>query len=474
MTQMPAARIPRSVASPSSEERATPVLSPLKSGEDDSYRHTSPKPLPRHSLPTLPENSWIQDSSRSTSVSSKGYNSPRRHSYQAGTKRASLPLAVQTEQGTPQSRPVPVLSPTRLDKVPTWSRSPSPTGSKFLTAVAAQERRVLELKEELQKAEKELTNLKKQFAIHEAMRKRNDPRRPQQMQTMETALSPETSDDDRSTSSRLLHKEMERRKTLLNGVRPHQRTVFSGSRHTRTLSLLSPDRNNTSFNFPKPNDRGVAEEPSKRSEATRSPTSPGLSDEAYDSGDSGRFVRDAINKDAIVRTGKQMASDFKQGLWTFLDDLRQATVGDEGINATQGRGRQISEAQRRAMREYRSSNSKNGSPVRSSPRKQSRQEGTTDKSNSRILLSGPEKAQPSTKTLSLSTINGYAYSTPDPQPPQSRTENTGQGVLNPEVTEAATSSAQDESAPPSSTNTAFSSENMSPAVTESSARTSVR
>ena len=41
--------------------------------------------------------------------------------------------------------------------------------------------------------------------------------------------------------------------------------------------------------------------------------------------------------EALVRTGKQMASDFKDGLWTFLEDIRQATVGEEGINATESR-----------------------------------------------------------------------------------------------------------------------------------------
>ena len=39
-----------------------------------------------------------------------------------------------------------------------------------------------------------------------------------------------------------------------------------------------------------------------------------------------------------MRTGKQMASDLREGLWTFLEDIRQATVGEEGINATQSRG----------------------------------------------------------------------------------------------------------------------------------------
>jgi hypothetical protein len=43
------------------------------------------------------------------------------------------------------------------------------------------------------------------------------------------------------------------------------------------------------------------------------------------------------SREALVRTGKQMASDLREGLWTFLEDIRQATVGEEGINGTQTR-----------------------------------------------------------------------------------------------------------------------------------------
>lgn len=43
------------------------------------------------------------------------------------------------------------------------------------------------------------------------------------------------------------------------------------------------------------------------------------------------------SREALMRTGKQMASDLREGLWTFLEDIRQATVGEEGINGTQTR-----------------------------------------------------------------------------------------------------------------------------------------
>jgi hypothetical protein len=38
--------------------------------------------------------------------------------------------------------------------------------------------------------------------------------------------------------------------------------------------------------------------------------------------------------DALLTTGKKMATDLKDGLWTFFEDIRQATVGDEPINGT--------------------------------------------------------------------------------------------------------------------------------------------
>ena len=39
-----------------------------------------------------------------------------------------------------------------------------------------------------------------------------------------------------------------------------------------------------------------------------------------------------LQRDNILRTGKQLASDFSNGLFTFIEDIRQATVGDEAVN----------------------------------------------------------------------------------------------------------------------------------------------
>ena len=75
------------------------------------------------------------------------------------------------------------MSPHRPTSSPSKDSAPAipdarngPTDTNFLTAIAAQERRVLELKEELQRAETELKKLKKSWANHEVYKKKNDVR----------------------------------------------------------------------------------------------------------------------------------------------------------------------------------------------------------------------------------------------------------------------------------------------------------
>jgi septal ring factor EnvC (AmiA/AmiB activator) len=65
----------------------------------------------------------------------------------------------------------------------------------FLVALAGQERRVLELKEELQKAEDELKRLKKQWAHHEAHKKKAEIRHVEQLQPLQTVVTGGSSDE---------------------------------------------------------------------------------------------------------------------------------------------------------------------------------------------------------------------------------------------------------------------------------------
>jgi hypothetical protein len=267
--------------------------------------------------------------SRSKSV----IDSPRR------LNRLSMSFPVLPPNAAP-SRPTswtnsPVLSPTEP--------SPSVEGN-FLTQLASQERRVLELKEALRQAEVELDRLKRYWASHEAHKKRGDVRRVQALQPLSANLSSlEASEDDVDGSSQWLQKEMERRKALLSGIKTSNRKVFSGSKHTRTLSLLSPEKSTFSQPFPQPADIRRSEDNLHRSpelkrsslsmESTRPQREPDDTLPAFDGPPS---------KDVLLRTGKQMATDIRDGLWTFFEDIRQATIGEEATmspgNASQQKG----------------------------------------------------------------------------------------------------------------------------------------
>lgn len=68
------------------------------------------------------------------------------------------------------------------DRPPSPEKKAFHDSNTFLTALASQERRVLELKEELHKAETELEKLKRQWTTHEAARKRNELRQLEPLQ----------------------------------------------------------------------------------------------------------------------------------------------------------------------------------------------------------------------------------------------------------------------------------------------------
>lgn len=224
--------------------------------------------------------------------------------------------------------------------------SPGGTGS-FLTALAAQERRVLELREDLQRAEADLAQLKSRWAMHEMTRKRNEVQHVEQLQTFGMPRSDPRSDVDSCTDDEIgasrFSKEFDRRKSIRVESSPVKRKVFSGSRHMRTLSLLSSNAtyshrqllSSGEDSSQSDNDRDPAASLSRSSTMPILLPQPRLTAVGKDSYDR-QSIRDPP-RDAIIRTGKQIAVDFKDGLWTFIEDLRQATVGDEGVSATQFR-----------------------------------------------------------------------------------------------------------------------------------------
>jgi hypothetical protein len=221
----------------------------------------------------------------------------------------------------------------------------SPTDpNAFLTTLAAQERRVLELREELQKAESDLAGLKKQWAIFEANRKKSGVRHVEQLQPLSAShLSKTDSGGDIPTPLNLSTYE----KLAAKPTRKPQQRVFSGSRHTRTLSLLTTASGESNKQYPEPyNDARTtaetgSENKTKDAALSRSSTMPnGEINAGF-----GKTYKNLANRrsmppasaDALVKTGKQMASDLRDGLWTFFEDIRQATVGEEGINGTDTR-----------------------------------------------------------------------------------------------------------------------------------------
>lgn len=231
------------------------------------------------------------------------------------------------------TRPVPnaIITPpssTQASSTPTDSNS-------FLIAIAGQERYVFELKEELNKAEKELKRLKKQLASHETNKKES------QLKNMEPLQPVQSLDFDDGAIMKSLDmigqgleaKQREVARQSLSAPKTLRRK-FSGT-HTRNLSLL-PDQynfNKLSSNGPLP-DKIIDQ--SNRSKALSS------------SSDSQTSIRESSQDTKILFSPKNMANGakqlvelaedvkegFKSSMWTFFEDLRQATVGDEGINGT--------------------------------------------------------------------------------------------------------------------------------------------
>jgi hypothetical protein len=248
----------------------------------------------------------------------------------------SFPLAPprrshESTRATPTSSSATSFPPTPTDTVltPTLSPSSSDSGG-FLVALASQERRVLELKEELQKAEGELKKLKKQWAHHEAHKKRAEIRFAEPLQPLQTLIPiGDSSIEDESTPTRQSI-ELDKRKALMaNMQKESRRKVITGG-HTRTLSLLAPERSNVTRPFPPVQESGNETEANLPRSTTMPDTSQGITKI------SSNIARHSY-QGGVTNGAKQIAEDVKAGLWTFLEDLRQATVGEEAVNGTTNR-----------------------------------------------------------------------------------------------------------------------------------------
>ena len=192
----------------------------------------------------------------------------------------------------------------------------------------------MELREELKGAEADLTRLKKQWAQHEAYKKRREIRNAEPLRPVPHQTPAATNGEDSELTKRSV--ELDRRKAILLGQASNQGTPNSGRRrvmrggHTRALSLLSPTKTEDAFSVHEDQLEGFKtlvkdSEPHFQNLGRTGPLTPA------------QLAKRASWAPRSIRTAngngvKQIAEDFKAGLWTFVEDLRQATVGDEPIN----------------------------------------------------------------------------------------------------------------------------------------------
>lgn len=279
---------------------------------------------------------------------------------------------------------------------------PSPQDSAgFMVALAAQERKVFELREELNRAEAELKNLKSHWAIHEANKKRADIKQVQRLESMQFADANQwnvTGLGDEDVARRSA--ELDRRKAILAAgiTKDSRRKIITGG-HTRALSLLSPDRSPHGPSFDSIGERQRDSLDSIRGiprKMTMPDTRQGLTRISSDR------ARHSYQGGATVGV-KQIAEDLKAGLWTFMEDLRQATVGEEAMQrpsigvdanrATDGLGNITSNGSARNVEQ-----SRNRSPM---TRKSTSKDRGTGQTTETILIAN--RPAPQTKPALPST-----------------------------------------------------------------------
>lgn len=214
----------------------------------------------------------------------------------------------------------------------------TPSGdANFLTALAAQERRVLELREQLVKAEEQLMSLKKQWVSHEATRLRSDTRPTSAAPVSAILTPPLSSASDNVGSAEWIQEERKRRMSF---GRPTSasgnsggRRVFASSKTARPLSLVSPkslDPKRMSDPTPEKAEE-LASIGSPQHPIPQRPTRSTTITDGIETIPEEASVRSLRESEAasLQRKSVALAADIREGLWTFFEDLRQATVGDE-------------------------------------------------------------------------------------------------------------------------------------------------
>ena len=357
-----------------------PVLPPLQPQSAIVGLHTtSPLRSPSHGVLTS------HSSSKSPAV--KLFSAATAASNTPSTSRSSSVAPKQNDTGTTLSG---------IQSVGGQEQHPSSNPSvDFLTLIAAQERRVLELREELHRAEKDLEQFKKQWAVGEAKRKNAEIKRSavplkrlsggqsgaqrgtgDSHEQTEVAASPtgvngvaerQTMLERRKTMMERNHVDSESSKSRSTNAAPgvgrqisrrSQQRVFSSSRHTRTLSLLTTPVARRDVQGPSQDENGSrsasldeATAPMQSSsgdlhKSTRTPIqrTASLIEDASNNALSFNkaYANLAANRKSVppgaeiwMRQGQKVAEGLKEGLWNLIEDIRQATVGEEGISGAQ-------------------------------------------------------------------------------------------------------------------------------------------
>ncbi|KAH8177225.1 hypothetical protein LIA77_02307 [Sarocladium implicatum] len=270
--------------------------------------------MPPPPLPSAPSSPTRQ--SRSTSTASRNAN----------RLSLTLPIALPTSdplRPTPTSAVSSSVPPTPVESPAT--KQPSGT-NEFIIAVAAQERRVLELREELARAEADLITLKKQWTAQEAAQKRASLRQ------LDLSRTSTPTQDDEPRSARL-SADLERRRSLLLNQNtpthtPGRRRVLRGG-HTRTLSLLSPPKSDGGFAVHEDREHEILKLPPAELR-TAQLTNPTLSKRS--SWQPRMHHHQSQQSQSGGHAMPQLVEDFRLGFQAFVEDIRQITVGEEPIS----------------------------------------------------------------------------------------------------------------------------------------------
>lgn len=179
---------------------------------------------------------------------------------------------------------------------------------------------MLELREELSRAESELSTLKKQWSSQEAYSRKGPHARPIESPRPPTAMAGETGSPAPRSSVDFDRRRLLRQQQDL--PTPTRRRVLRGG-HTRTLSLLSPPKSDSGFTVHEDGD----------SEPVSLPLPPVERRTA-------QLIHPNLNKRASWQPQHHrhqssvpaIVEDFRLGLRSFVEDIRQITVGDEPIS----------------------------------------------------------------------------------------------------------------------------------------------